>query len=72
MGQDNIDDFRALLTDDGQAAARIAEYAVLTNCEALSPGSRGWHDDNRAHISDRVGSREATTLESTTIWLTRF
>jgi hypothetical protein len=57
----------AVLTDE------LAEYAVLTNREALSPGSRGWHDDNRAHISDRVGSREATTtLESMIIWLTRF
>jgi hypothetical protein len=42
----------AVLTDE------LAEYAVLTNREALAPGSQGWHDDNRA-TANRMGEIHA-------------
>ena len=35
----------AVLTGD------LAEYAVRCDHDGLAPGSQGWHDDNRAHIS---------------------
>jgi pimeloyl-ACP methyl ester carboxylesterase len=35
----------AVLTGD------LAEYAVGCDHDGLAPGSQGWHDDNRAHIS---------------------
>jgi len=45
--------FESLLAPTDAAALRgeLAEYLTTSEQGGLAPGSQGWHDDNRAHIS---------------------